>query len=35
MKGNRNAKETIAMVSDLFIFLVLAVFLLALLFRPG
>jgi hypothetical protein len=35
IKGDRNAKETIAMVSDLFIFLVLAVFLVALLFRPG
>jgi hypothetical protein len=35
MKGDRNAKETIAMVSDLLVLLVLAVFLVALLFRPG
>ncbi len=35
MKGNRNTKETIAMVSDLFIFLVLAGYVVALFFRPG
>jgi hypothetical protein len=35
MKGDRNTKETIAMVSDLFIFLVLAGYVVALLFRPG
>jgi hypothetical protein len=34
-KGDRNAKETIAMVSDLLAFLVLAVFLVVLLFRAG
>jgi len=35
LKGDRNANETIAMVSDLFIFLVLAFYLVALLVRPG
>jgi hypothetical protein len=35
MKGDRNTKETIAMVSDLFIFLVLAGYVVALFFRPG
>ncbi len=34
-KGDRNANETIAMVSDLLIFLVLAGYLAALLFRPA
>ena len=35
LKGDRNANETIAMVSDLFVFLVLAFYLGALLVRPG
>jgi len=35
MKGDRNTNETVAMVSDLLVFLVLAVFLVALLFLPG